>query len=967
MVGQAGSQESMSTAGQHRVMAAFEDLQWGPTPNPFHDLGVDLIIQVRDRRRFDRNMIVMAQVKSGNKTYFDPDRELRDESGVLCGWWYPEPDATHFEDWVQHGLPHLVVLHHPDTKITYWVHVTKEAVKPTGKGFKILVPESQQVNEANLDALLAVAASAKTNPQLQGTSYTASAQAAAPGRALRYAMLAPRLIAPHPNASSDYDRRLTPEEAIALIAVGRLFDLEHFARSGSNPKLNQAGPASKDWRWRLFAAVREFATDRRPDSLVSLAGSTAKPASGVKMEQPSRIAAAVAAATVALVGTERWQDAVDLLDKVVIDLPPVDYSWLLIHRALVLVELGKVEEARQLAAEASRQVNLDLDDVTAAAIGAAAAELLLSTSFRSGQPPQIGDAVTAGDAATSWWRSMVQSAALAKHDAAAFDAWAYGDDVDRLRADNAQDRLSSVWFSGSLAGARGAAAHALTVWSQHELVHGEIAWREHYVNARFQLGATAPVAPDPQISGIELALDAMRRCGAVKQLEKAARRLWENGPVEALQRAAVRAVNAPWAATNARGKLELLIRGGDLLPSAAADAAVKQCLAVLADPIAFENSVRPHFAVAYFCHRALAGTVRAAEPSTQEQVVVYVLQNVPQDRDDPTAEDLVEIIDAVPADVAAAHADELLAKAHDTPHSRLSAALLAAALPTRRSMAETALNARADAGDRHAISALGSADSLSLPTAASIIQRETDACADVLSSPGSFGGWDSVRALTVLNLAFPDAAKWDPVLEVLRDPRVLGDQKTPTIEIIAARADELPSVIATALQAALRANPQALDSMAHLHSWTRHTAAVFGLRVALGVATPAEALGGVHAWLRGAAEQRASAGRLLQAIGARSSADPTLHGALAILTTDPQPQVRAEATSALLRNTTLPLSPIVEHAITAAVSEPGCLVPLTVAHRLHALDHLGDRREPLRALLSKHTSADVRYAARPTP
>lgn len=42
MVGRAGPQEATSTAGQHRVMADFEDLQWGPVENPSHDLGIDL-------------------------------------------------------------------------------------------------------------------------------------------------------------------------------------------------------------------------------------------------------------------------------------------------------------------------------------------------------------------------------------------------------------------------------------------------------------------------------------------------------------------------------------------------------------------------------------------------------------------------------------------------------------------------------------------------------------------------------------------------------------------------------------------------------------------------------------------------------------------------------------------------------------------------------------------------------------
>lgn len=81
-------------------MADFEDLGWGPVENTQHDLGVDLFLQVRDERRFDRLVLMTAQVKAGASYFSSPQH---DATGEVTGWWYAESDARHFDDWVQHA------------------------------------------------------------------------------------------------------------------------------------------------------------------------------------------------------------------------------------------------------------------------------------------------------------------------------------------------------------------------------------------------------------------------------------------------------------------------------------------------------------------------------------------------------------------------------------------------------------------------------------------------------------------------------------------------------------------------------------------------------------------------------------------------------------------------------------------------------------------------------------------------
>jgi hypothetical protein len=221
----ASPQEQTGEVGVSEVTADLQRIGWGPVAvNARHDLGTDLFVQARDARRFDRGLFVGVQVKGGPEWFKQPARA---EDGSPCGWWYYEEHADHFEDWVTHGLPHLLVLHDLDTRVSYWVHVTAEKVQSTGKGAKILVPADQTINRERLDDLLAVAASHKPVIGLEGTAWAANASNIAPARRLRHALLVPRLVAPHRNTG--LGAAIGPEQAVGLLAQGRVRDLGIFA------------------------------------------------------------------------------------------------------------------------------------------------------------------------------------------------------------------------------------------------------------------------------------------------------------------------------------------------------------------------------------------------------------------------------------------------------------------------------------------------------------------------------------------------------------------------------------------------------------------------------------------------------------------------------------------------------------------------------------------------------------------
>ncbi len=790
----ASKQEQTGSAGVSRVMADFADLNWGPVENTRHDLGVDIFLQVRDERRFDRLAFVMAQVKSGASYFAD---EVKGEGGEINGWWYAEGDAAHFEDWVQHGLPHLLVLHHPTTRTSYWVQVTKEAVSRTGNGMKILVPATNRVDSASRDALLDVAASAKTFPALQGTSFTASAKAVAPGRVLRHALLTPRLIAPHPNTG--HRRTLEPEEAIALVTQGRLWDLQGFVRDGRNPKLESASARSRDWRWRFFAAYRSLVQEGDLGPLIQLAVTTSQ----TKSKRPGyEIAASAVTAAVALVDVERWDEAHVRLQAAGEDLAPVDHAWLLVHRAVLLAEGGDLEKARTLAATAQRILSLDADDVTAGAIGAASANLIFQTAgWGSGE---FGAALTASDTAASWWRSQTVSWALGDHDGAAFNAWARCDDADRQYSTAAQNRLLGAWLSASLAGARGAAAAAIATRAHHELGHHEVAWRAAVASdldapadrvaapaagapaaTRRTRDATQVAAAQEAAKGLEEALDDLRRHGHHGDLDMAARRLWAAGPAAPLRTCLQRSLAARGTHTNAQARLAILERAGDLLDATSADEAAEHCLKIVQEPLPFVEQVRPNFSVDHYVHRALIGVLIAASDAAHAKVVDHVLQRVTASDNLGVQHDVLQLIPHLRAATVNTQGAAVHAIAVKHPDARLSAALFGALLAAGDRLAEQELMRRADAGDRDAVRELGAATLLSPVAAAALVERDAEGCrvlvADARNGSHGFGGWDSARALTVANFTFPALANWERVLEVVLDPLVAQHNKIDAV------------------------------------------------------------------------------------------------------------------------------------------------------------------------------------------
>ena len=75
-------------------------------------------------------------------------------AGAVIGWWYRETDTKHFDYWLGHAIPHVLILHDLETGSSHWARIEPAAVQFTEKGAKIFVPSSGEIGESDVDKLL---------------------------------------------------------------------------------------------------------------------------------------------------------------------------------------------------------------------------------------------------------------------------------------------------------------------------------------------------------------------------------------------------------------------------------------------------------------------------------------------------------------------------------------------------------------------------------------------------------------------------------------------------------------------------------------------------------------------------------------------------------------------------------------------------------------------------------------------
>jgi Domain of unknown function (DUF4365) len=578
----ASKTERTGMVGESEVEAEFRRLGWAAHKTAGgQDNGTDFLVSPRERR-WELGFYLGVQVKSGPSGFERPKRQ----GGKVTGWWYIDDDGEELGGWATYPTQQIVVLHDLESRASYWEHVRPEAIRSTGKGDKLFVPVTQMLDSKSEEKLRAVAASFGTRGSLEGT-WVEGYPISPPDR-LRYALIAPRLLAPHPNFGT---KKLTAEQAIAMLTQVRVGELFRYAEEQKQVPRGRKALESRNWTWRFFGAFwcRVFEGEDGP--LRQVLDEAKK-----KRER----AAVLGCLSAQMIGAARPQDALALLE-VELDadrLGAVDHGWLAVQRARALAELGETETAREGARRLTGLRTAAPRDQTAIAISASAAALFANLS-----EPGVEIAtktMKATDVPTGWFRAQTVRSGLKELFERSFEQGMQDERNKWSREDIAHNRL----LAGALE-----ASHAAD----------QVGW----ANITGMLGRNEALelerGDDPGEAAD--AIETLRLAGDVNALKLTVPHLCDDGPCRGVT-AALKQIE-PGSGTRTTGLAELVLieLGGDLADRATANRLGRWLLDAVADPAPFQTRTSPTYLLDVQLVSALIGVVGSAGIRVQQKAI----------------------------------------------------------------------------------------------------------------------------------------------------------------------------------------------------------------------------------------------------------------------------------------------------------------------------------------------------------
>ena len=906
-------------------MGDFQAIGWGVAPNWQDDVGTDLLLMARDTTGLDLGLLVGAQVKTERAPFKRPVRK----KGTVVGFSWRDRNSDHTDAWLGHGLPHILVLYDLERRESYWADVTTDSVESTGKGVKIFVPVEQRIEEANRDALLQVAASGRVM-RWEGTAWSKVTDLS-PDESLRYALITPRLVAPHPNA--ERSGAPTSYEAVALLVTARLRDVTGPTRDTGIPSIAEA-LESNEWPWRLFGAFGRLLLGDSVDELLSV------------LEQTStsdEMAAAAAIAGAALIQTDRTDEAIPLLENATADenVPPVNHAWLTMQLARALAEVGRLDEARDLAVRVYGVAGKFPNDPTATALAGVAAILIFNTSGWGALDVQ--QVVRATDTAALWWVTQAASRGLTASVRRSFETWArraphrIGDastDINGL--------ASAAVISGSMGDHSG--------WAD---MTGLLAMR---LLSRSPIRVTLADARD--------ALHALRLAGDEKAVRQAVEALLEDGPIAAVQDELAKTRLHTATRSNARASLALVQYGGDVLETHHADAFIDWLLATLDRPADFVDRTAPSYLLNVCLADTLEGVVRAGSVTKQREVVEYVLR-LPAGLNGLEVNAWTRVADTIPAAAWTAQQRSRAAKSARKKKPPLRSVLLGVASASETDAGDE-LDREVLSGSFAAVAAYGDVRQLSAKGALAAIRSHSDAVRSKLESAkaGTVShGSDVAADLAILNAWHPEEADWTTLLGFLRARAIPASQKEGSLTVLAPLGDRLPGLIRKRIGVVSERLAEAEQARSLFGGVEEAWGASAVFSAIAGIADREASMRRLQRLLRGDSSHRQWAARLVFAMD-----DSVSVGALAALAFDHDPWVRASAAGVLGSLVAMgKANSLIEEVLEGALDDPGVVVARSVVRALTHSDAEPERVEPWLARLRGHPAASVRTAADASP
>lgn len=572
----------LGEAGQNRARLFFEEeFGWGPVDTGAHDLGTDLFVQLRNRQLDDLGLMIGVQVKRG-ASYFSRPKHRDGRSG----WWICG-SGQHAEYWLNHHIPHILVLISGDGEM-WWVPLDHEHLEHTSSGeVGVFVPAESRLDKASAGPLLQLAAQARREaPGLQGASWSFRLEQLPASDWARYALLAPRLVAPHRNRSvADHGALRWPGAAALCLRA----DVGHWRRfADEQPAIPSPSQAREhgDPGWRFAGRLYAW-----------LAEGTWTPGKPGENYASDLVAANSVCAALASLDAGDPQTSIDICEAALANtLPAADHGWLQTIRARLLREAG--DDAAAL--DAFRAADESLDGITrhdpTVDLLRSAALTGLFNADPLGVDVDLPRLIRAWDTAPNWWRGQQVAGGLERLTDQLFDPWSERLVVHLARDTTARRGLFSAWTIARLGGAWEDARSALSRLGMADLM----------------LGVADPVD----------GLSELRASGAHRQLVAAVERFRRHGPLSAVLEL-VREVKPAMLRSTVACDMALLATAGNYCTDEQAPALVDRLIEEVVTPTWLSARRGPITATQVI--RALSGLADFVTTEQADMLAEYLL------------------------------------------------------------------------------------------------------------------------------------------------------------------------------------------------------------------------------------------------------------------------------------------------------------------------------------------------------
>jgi len=747
--------DQLGETGQVAVVLFFDDLGWGPLPTNKHDLGTDLFVQVRRDDLTELGMLLGVQVKTGDSSFNEPT-----QVGGHAGWWFRETHQRHGDYWSNHHIPHILVIQDEARERRFWVRLDRTTIESTGVGIRVFVPESQVLTADAAEVWTDIVAEARKLQSFEGARWTFNITQVPESEWPRYALLASRITAPHPNQGFSND--INWAEAVALCLEADLQRWDHFASQRENVPTPAEARELEDPGWKFAAAIYSWLTGSS-DELESL--------NTDEMATSLRVAHAICLSTV-LTDRRDWDSAIALLRSL---RDPshvsVDQAWLAVHLGWVLFESGQISEARAAFGDSIAMHAAFPSSLTNSAIRAAGILALFDSA-----PAFSGDvaaAVQASDSTLSWWQTQKIENALNDFLRRSYQRWAHDGSTTFGGGDPTHNDLLSAELSARLVGNRRSSRYA--------------AFLRAIANLTLPNGPHAK--PEEQ-------LELLRTSGYPKELALALHHLRSEGPLSQVSAYMTGVTVTQVTTTSMRADLESLEVAGAYLPTDVAEKWISYLLDAFDDPTSFQHRFNLSFEVRHDILDALVG-LRLHFTETQERRLIQLALGLPEESTQLFEGSLSQMLRGLEPTILADRAAEIssrgLTLAPDTWLSRMFIDLTADRINESREV----VGKRILSGNLATIPSSFSIDSLTFDEASALVA----ACAlkfqeyqSQLNGVG-FGGLDAYYLAARVAVLGPEQVRqiaWTAVVEGVTADDVIHDRKTNAVEFLATRTDAIP-------------------------------------------------------------------------------------------------------------------------------------------------------------------------------